>query len=121
MNEGKNKNLLLISLSVIIIIGFFLYFSRRVVTPFFIAFALAYLLDPLVDKMVSRGVSRTISVLFLMVAFFMMAVLACIFLVPILSMQTEILVQNIPVYIEILQGWLGPLLDMVRGLSLIHI
>ena len=119
MNEEKNKNLLLISLSVIIVVCFFLYFSRRVVSPFFIAFALAYLLDPLVDKMVSGGVSRTISVLFLMVGFFMIAALACIFLVPVLSMQTEILLQNIPVYIEILQGWLGPLLDMV--LSLIHI
>ena len=62
MNEEKNKNLLLISLSVIIVVCFFLYFSRRVVSPFFIAFALAYLLDPLVDKMVSGGVSRTISV-----------------------------------------------------------
>ena len=117
MNEEKNKNLFLVSLAVIIVVCFFLYFSRRVVAPFFIAFALAYLLDPLVDKMVSGGVSRTISVLFLMVAFFMIAVLACIFLVPILSIQTEILVQNIPVYIEILQGWLGPLLDMVRGLD----
>ena len=121
MNEEKNKNLFLVSLAVIIVVCFFLYFSRRVVTPFFIAFALAYLLDPLVDKMVSRGVSRTISVLFLMVAFFMMAVLACIFLVPILSIQTESLVQNIPVYIEILQGWLGPLLDMIRGLDPIKV
>ena len=87
MNEEKNKNLFLISLSVIIVVCFFLYFSRRVVSPFFIAFALAYLLDPLVDKMVSGGVSRTISVLFLMVGFFMIAVLACIFLVPILSLS----------------------------------
>ena len=117
MNKGKNKNLLLISLAMIIVVCFFLYFARRVVTPFFIAFALAYLLDPLVDKMVSGGVSRTISVLFLMVVFFMIAVLACIFLVPILSIQTESLAQNIPVYIEILQGWLAPLLDMVRGLD----
>ena len=117
MNEEKNKNLLLISLSVIIVISFFLYFSRRVVTPFFIAFALAYLLDPLVDKMVSRGVSRAISVLFLMAAFFILVTFAGIFLVPLLSLQTENLIQHIPRYIGIFQDCLRPLLDMIKGID----
>ena len=80
----KNKNLFLISLSLGIIICVLLYFSRRVVAPFFIAFALSYLLDPLVDKIESRGVSRTASVLFLIVAFFMLVVFAGVFLFPLL-------------------------------------
>ena len=118
MSQEKNKNLLLISLILFFVACCLLYFSRRVIAPFLIAFALAYLLDPLVDRMSSsKRVSRTASVLFLMVAFFALLVFAGIFLVPILSMQTENLVQNIPVYIGIVQDWLRPLLDMVRGLD----
>lgn len=117
MNQEKNKNLFLISLCLGILICVFLYFSRRVVAPFFIAFALSYLLDPLVDKITSRGISRTVSVLALMTAFFMLVVFAGIFLVPLLSMQTENLIQHIPAYIGIFQDWLRPLLDMVKGLD----
>ena len=117
MDQEKNKNLLLISLSLGTIICVLLYISRRVVTPFFIAFALSYLLDPLVDKIESRGISRTTSVLFLMIVFFMLVVFAGVFLVPLLTMQTESLVQHIPTYIGIFQEWLWPLLDMIKGLD----
>ncbi|MBC8284181.1 MAG: AI-2E family transporter [Nitrospinae bacterium] len=117
MNQDKNKNLFLISLVLLAVICILLYFSRRVVAPFFIAFALAYLMDPLVDKMASKGASRTGSVLFLMLAFFFVLVIAGLLLVPIISMQTENLVQNIPVYIGIFQDWIRPLLEMVRGLD----
>ncbi|MBT5471525.1 MAG: AI-2E family transporter [Nitrospina sp.] len=117
MDQERNKNSLLISLVLIFLVCLFLYYSRRVIAPFLIAFALAYLLDPLVDKMASKGASRTASVLFLMMGFFMLVVSAGIFLVPILSMQTENLVQNIPVYIGIFQDWMRPLIEMVRGLD----
>ena len=117
MDRDKNKNLFLVSVIVFLAICILLYFSRRVAAPFFIAFALAYLMDPLVDKMVRKGVSRTGSVLFLMVAFFLLLVFACILFIPILSTQTENLMQNIPVYIGIFQDWIRPLLDMVKGLD----
>ena len=117
MDRDKNKNLFLVSVIVFLAICILLYFSRRVAAPFFIAFALAYLMDPLVDKMVGKGVSRTGSVLFLMVTFFLLLVFACILFVPILSTQTENLMQNIPVYIGIFQDWIRPLLDMVKGLD----
>ncbi len=118
MNQDKNKNLFLISVVLFFVACLLLYFSRRVIAPFLIAFALAYLLDPLVDRMSSSNrISRTASVLFLMVSFFALLIFAGIFLIPILSMQTENLVQNIPVYIGIVQDWLRPLLDLVRGLD----
>ncbi|MEK9629209.1 MAG: AI-2E family transporter [Nitrospinota bacterium] len=121
MNQEKNKNLFLIALAVFVVVCIFLYFSRRIVAPFFIAFALSYLLDPMVDKMVEKGVSRTVSVLSLMIVFFMLLVFAGIFLVPVLSMQTENLVKNIPVYIGIFQDWLRPLIEMVKGLDPIKV
>ena len=94
-----------------------LYFSRRVVAPFFIAFALAYLLDPLVDRMVSLKLSRTLSVLVLMLAFFFLALGSVILLVPILSMQAESLAKNIPTYVGIFQEWVRPVLDLISGLD----
>ena len=44
MNQENNKNLFFISFAVILGVCVVLYFSRRVMAPFFIAFALAYLL-----------------------------------------------------------------------------
>ncbi len=117
MNQEKNKNLLFISFAVTLGICVALYFSRRVVAPFFIAFALAYLLDPLVDRLVSFKLSRTLSVLVLMLAFFFLAVGAGLLLVPIFSMQAESLAKNIPTYIGIFQKWFRPILDMISGLD----
>ncbi len=117
MNQEKNKNLLFISFAVTLGICVVLYFSRRVVAPFFIAFALAYLLDPLVDRLVSFKLSRTLSVLVLMLAFFFLMLGAGVLLVPIFSMQAENLAKNIPTYIGIFQEWFRPILDMISGLN----
>ena len=89
MNEEKNKNLLFVSFAVILGVCLALYFSRRVVAPFFIAFALAYLMDPLVDRLVSFKLSRTLSVLVLMLIFFLLLLGSGLFLIPIFSMQAD--------------------------------
>ncbi len=117
MNPEKNKNLLFISFAVTLGICVVLYFSRRVVAPFFIAFALAYLLDPLVDRLVSFKFSRTLSVLILMLVFFFLMLGAGVLLVPIFSIQAENLAKNIPTYIGIFQEWFRPVLDMISGLD----
>ena len=117
MNEEKNKNLLFISFVVILGVCFALYVSRRVVTPFFIAFALAYLMDPLVDRLVSFKISRTVSILILMLLFFLLLLGFGIFLIPIFSMQADSLAKNIPTYIGIFQEWSRPILDLFSGLD----
>ncbi len=117
MNEEKNKNLLFISFVVILGVCFALYVSRRVVTPFFIAFALAYLMDPLVDRLVSFKISRTVSILILMLLFFLLLLGFGIFLIPIFSMQADSLAKNIPTYIGIFQEWFRPILDLFSGLD----
>ena len=117
MNQENNKNLFFISFAVILGGCVVLYFSRRVVAPFFIAFALAYLLDPLVDRLVTFKISRTLSVLVLMLAFFFLALGSVILLVPILSMQAESLAKSIPTYVGTFQEWLRPVLDLISGLD----
>ena len=117
MNQENNKNLFFISFAVILGACVVLYFSRRVVAPFFIAFALAYFLDPLVDRLVTFKISRTLSVLVLMLAFFFLALGSVILLVPILSMQAESLAKSIPTYVGTFQEWLRPVLDLISGLD----
>jgi predicted PurR-regulated permease PerM len=117
MNEEKNKNLLFVSFAVILGVGIALYFSRRVVAPFFIAFALAYLMDPLVDRLVSFKLSRTFSVLVLMLILFLLLLGSGAFLIPIFSMQADSLAKNIPTYIGTFHEWVRPILDLFNGLD----
>ena len=91
----------------------FFYFSRRVLTPFFIAFALAYLLDPVTDRLESLKISRTFSVLVLMAGVFSLVTGIGLLIFPLLKLQAEHLVFNLPNYIAIMQEWVYPLLGVV--------
>ena len=113
----KNQRNFFIAVTVTLLVLGFLYLARRVVTPFFIAFALAYLLDPLVDRMEEKKMSRTLSTLLLMLAFFLLAMGGTALLVPMFRLQAENLTQNVPDYILLVQEWLRPLLEKVAGLD----
>ena len=91
----------------------FFYFSRRVLTPFFIAFALAYLLDPVTDRLESLRISRTFAVLVLMAGVFSLVTGIGLLIFPLLKLQAEHLVSNLPNYIAIMQEWMHPLLGVV--------
>ncbi len=115
--DPKNKKLLitfLVSLGVALV---FLYLARRVVTPFFIAFALAYLLDPLVDKMEQWKLSRTPAVILLLALFFLVTLAGTVVLVPLLRVQMEHLAANLPNYLQLLQDWGRPLIENIAWLE----
>lgn len=95
----------------------FLYYARRVVIPFFVAFALAYLLDPVVDRMEKWKLSRTLSVVSLMTVFFVSILGAGLLVFPLLRLQAENLAKNLPRYIEVVENWLRPVLEKVAGLD----
>ncbi len=95
----------------------FLYYARRVVIPFFVAFALAYLLDPVVDRMEKWKLSRTLSVVSLMTVFFASILGAGLLVFPLLRVQAENLAKNLPRYIEVVENWLRPLLEKIAGLD----
>ena len=65
--ENKRLYYIIIGCSLVALIT--LFFARRVVTPFFIAFAFAYLLDPIVDRLEKFKISRGLSVVLLMFIF----------------------------------------------------
>ncbi len=94
-----------------------LYFIRRTVTPFAIAFALAYLLDPLIDRLEKHKISRSLGIVVVLFALFLSLFLGGMVFIPVFQYQVHHLMENIPDYIGIMQGWVQPLLDQVSGLD----
>ena len=110
--ERNTQTIYFVIVGVLLAVIFF-YFSRRVLTPFFIAFALAYLLDPVTDRLESLKISRTFAVLVLMVGVFSLVTGVGLLIFPLLKLQAEHLVSNLPNYISIMQEWMHPLLGIV--------
>lgn len=94
-----------------------LYFVRRVVTPFFIAFALAYLLDPLVDRLEKWKLPREWAVVVLLAGFFLLTFSGGLLMVPLLKTQVEQLAHSLPDYMGLLQGWIHPLLEKISAID----
>jgi len=111
--DSKNKKLLIAFLIALGAALVFLYLARRVVTPFFIAFALAYLLDPLVDRMEKWKLSRTPAVILLLTLFFLVTLAGMVVLAPLLRVQVELLAVNLPKYLQTLQDWGRPLIENI--------
>jgi predicted PurR-regulated permease PerM len=115
--DPKDKKLLTTFLIALGVAMVFLYLARRVMTPFFIAFALAYLLDPLVDKMEKWNVSRTLAVILLLTIFFLVTLAGTAILVPLFRVQMEHLAANLPGYLQTLQDWGRPLIENIAWLE----
>ena len=113
MNRDKNTQTVYFVIVGVLLAVVFFYFSRRVLTPFIIAFALAYLLDPVTDRLESLKISRTLAVLFLMVGVFLFVTGIGLLIFPLLKLQAEHLVHNLPNYIAIIQKWIYPLIGVV--------
>ena len=113
MTRERNTQTIYFFIVGVLLAVIFFYFSRRVLTPFFIAFALAYLLDPVTDRLESLRISRTFAVLVLMAGVFSLVTGIGLLIFPLLKLQAEHLVSNLPNYIAILQEWMYPLLGVV--------
>ena len=113
MNRERDTQTIYFVVVGVLLAVIFFYFSRRVLTPFFIAFALAYLLDPVTDRLESLKISRTFSVLVLMAGVFSLVTGIGLLIFPLLKLQAEHLVSNLPDYIAIMQEWMYPLLGVV--------
>ena len=109
MTQEQNKQIIYFIVVGILLAVIFFYFSRRVLTPFFIAFALAYILDPVTDRLELLKISRTFAVLFLMVGVFSLVTGVGLLIFPLLKLQAEHFVSNCPNYISIIQQWIYPL------------
>ena len=113
MTRERNTQTIYFFIVGVLLAVIFFYFSRRVLTPFFIAFALAYLLDPVTDRLESLKISRTFAVLVLMAGVFFLVTGIGLLIFPLLKLQAEHLVSHLPNYIAIMQEWMHPLLGVV--------
>ncbi|MFQ5672463.1 MAG: AI-2E family transporter [Nitrospinales bacterium] len=94
-----------------------IYVTRRVLTPFFIAFALAYLLDPLVDRLENCKIPRTAGIILLMALFFLLVFLGGVLLAPVMQAQVEKLTENVPLYVHTVQQWIAPLIEKLSAID----
>ncbi|MEE2987920.1 MAG: AI-2E family transporter [Nitrospinota bacterium] len=117
MEQEKSRQAVILTVIVSLIFLVLLYFSRRVVTPFVVAFALAYLLDPLADKLESFKISRTFSVFLLMGGFFFGCLGAGLLVFPMFRLQAESLIKDLPGYLAVVQEWIRPVLNQVSDLD----
>lgn len=75
-----------------------------ILTPFIVGAGLAYLGDPLVDKLQTWRLSRTLAVSLVFVVLSLLGLLILLLLVPALYHQLQLLIQNIPTWLEWVQN-----------------
>jgi len=95
--------------AVIILLLAFLYWIRSILEPFLLAAVLAYFLSPMVEFFQQKGFSRTGGIVLTYFIFVVAALLAGLYLFPILWGQLQVLLASIPEYTsqvqELLQGF----------------
>jgi len=112
-----NRNAPVFFLVAILTAVVLIYVTRRVLTPFLIAFTLAYLLDPLVDRLENCKIPRTAGVILLMAFFFLLVFLGGVLLAPVMQVQVEKLTANVPLYVRTVQDWIAPLLEKLSAID----
>ncbi|MBI4639325.1 MAG: AI-2E family transporter [Candidatus Tectomicrobia bacterium] len=90
-----------------------LYLARVVIAPFFVAFILAYILDPLVDRLERLKLPRPIAIIFLLLFFLTLLVLFGVIVYPVISLQVEALIKNMPGYVNTIQESILPMIQKV--------
>ncbi len=82
-----------------------------ILLPFVAGMAVAYFLDPPTDKLEARGLPRSLSTGIVVIAFFVLTVLAVLLLVPILQSQVLGFAERLPGYITGLRATALPLVN----------
>lgn len=111
LTHKLGRTLLLLGVAGLLL--FLLFMARGVLTPFLMAFFLAYLFDPLVTSLERKRVPRTVAIISLLASLLSALVLIGILLFPVLRLQSEVLIYNIPSYIETIREWLVPLIERI--------
>jgi len=95
----------------ILLFCYLLFLIRTILTPFLIAFFLAYLLDPVIDFLEGKRIPRLVAIFSLLSILVVLFTLALVILYPMIRLQLEVLLENIPQYIKVIRGWIEPLLE----------
>jgi hypothetical protein len=85
-----------------------------VLAPFVAAAVIAYALDPMTNQMTRIGLPRSIAALFMMVGLIAAALFFALLLYPLVIAQVGLLVNRIPQYATLLQGWAREVLTQLQ-------
>lgn len=102
MNQDNSRRWQL--LAIIVVIGYLVWLLAPVLMPFAVAAMLAYLGDPLADRLERMGLGRTPAVSIVFTVLLLLVIGALLLLVPLISHQVENLAQNLPRYVDWVQG-----------------
>lgn len=98
----------LIGVALGVLLAWLLWLLAPVLTPFVVGALLAYLGDPLADRLEHAGAGRSVAVVVVFVSFTVLGIGLLLILVPLLERQMAVLVQQVPKYIDWVQGVLIP-------------
>lgn len=87
-----------------------LFFLSKIILPFFISALLAYLLNPIVDAFEKKRVPRVVSILLIFLGAIIVLTIFILVIIPTIKYELEIVINNIPRYIEVIQNKILPYL-----------
>lgn len=91
-----------------------LWLLADVLMPFAAGMAVAYLLDPVADRLQRLGAPRWLATTLVLLAFFILAILLVVLLVPIIEEQVTRFIQALPTYRQSLHEIFSPILSELR-------
>jgi len=92
----------------------FIWIFNSILTPFILGIAIAYLLDPVVRKFSRKQIPRWATALIILTLFFAILGLLFILLAPMAFRQGQMLVEQIPNYIQNVLDYLGPYMNWLQ-------
>lgn len=107
---------LLLSVGAVLTFLWMLATTGTLLAPFVVALGVAYIMDPLVDLLQARGMGRTLAIVALALPVAGLMVLAVVLGLPALGQQVAELIDQAPVLLERLSGWLTRLQARMQGL-----
>lgn len=87
-------------------------------SPFILALVFAYILDPAIDGLSRKGVPRTVAIVLLSLPILASVSVLVLVLFPAVVRQISQLVDNVPTYLNSVEGWLVAVRAWVVGLGL---
>ncbi len=92
----------------------FIWLFNSILTPFIPGIAIAYLLDPVVRKFSRKQIPRWATALIILVLFFGLLGLMFVLLAPMAFRQAQMLIEQMPNYIQNVMDYLGPYLTWIQ-------
>jgi predicted PurR-regulated permease PerM len=105
--RGSEGHGALVGVAGVVALAWLLSSTGSLLAPFVLAVMLAYMLDPLVDRLARRGVSRTLGIVMLALPAFGLLAVAFLVVVPAAIRELGEVVQQAPVLLQRLAGWLA--------------